>query len=390
MGTRDSQIADSANDPSATAQQDSSNAHGRVLFLMRHAETDLAGNLTENGERCTKGVASAFCEWITLLDPSWTEPITIRRAPNPESGNTAACFKQQFSDRAITRGDRVINFEDGEPLFESNVARSYGPYTHDLDHKKALIDEIAGESKCSDQSESPLLVVANDPLISGLASGILSRGRNGRRRIALAKAEIVCLERDPGDLRWRWSWSMTEDDKEQEEALRGKIKSKMSTATALGGLIVGLLTFLIERVISQHSNWLQWSAMALLAAAGVLYFATLFLYDTLQMPTRFWIASEWLPIRLLDRQWLPARPPSSTARVMHAAMIHIWMRIFIPATMFVGLAIVLLAAGATVPNTPTQAAPVVDAIGTTGILAAAVVASLAWVGLQRPPLGTSD
>jgi hypothetical protein len=64
-----------------------------------------------------------------------------------------------------------------------------------------------------------------------------------------------------------------------------KIISKMNTATALGTVIVGLTTFLLQDALQKEPSAWHWLAFAAFGASAALYFSALFLYDTLQMPT---------------------------------------------------------------------------------------------------------
>jgi hypothetical protein len=78
---------------------------------------------------------------------------------------------------------------------------------------------------------------------------------------------------------------------------------------------------------------------ALLLAALALYLMTMYAYDRLLMPIRFWGEGS----RRRRRAWLPARPPSSAAWVLYRNMMRIWYMIFTPATVLVGMAFTLLA-----------------------------------------------
>ena len=69
------------------------------------------------------------------------------------------------------------------------------------------------------------------------------------------------------------------------------------------------------------------AALALLAAL-VLYLMTVFAYDQLQMPPKFW--AESLPVK--KTSWLPQRPPSSFAWVLYRNMMRTWYTLFVPAT----------------------------------------------------------
>jgi hypothetical protein len=178
-----------------------------------------------------------------------------------------------------------------------------------------------------------------------------------------------------------------------------KIISKMNTATALGTVIVGLTTFLLQDALQKEPSAWHWLAFAAFGASAALYFSALFLYDTLQMPTRFWAShfpSETRSGPALERAWVrlrhgkPAlrRPPSSTARVLQTNMIQIWSWIFTPATILAGVGVALIAVGLTAKGRPQlfQVQPWHVLAAIVGI--ATLVA--AWVAWQRPHLETSD
>ena len=141
----------------------------------------------------------------------------------------------------------------------------------------------------------------------------------------------------------------------------------------------------------------QWLAFAALATSAGLYFAALFLYDTLQMPPRFW--SSRFPSYPRNKSRLHAiwtrlrhghpsvrRPPTSTARVLQASMVQVWVWIFTPATVLAGVGVACLALAATGDRHPVG-------LGPWQVLAAIVVLTAAtgmWVFWQRPNLGASD
>jgi len=194
------------------------------------------------------------------------------------------------------------------------------------------------------ETDVPLLV-GNDPLIGWVASKLT------RRDTPVARGELVCLvsERRAGT-RWRLLWTLSEDGETEAEAIRTKIKSKMNTAGALGAVIVGLTTFLLQNSLQKEPTVWQWLAFAALATSAGLYFATLFLYDTLQMAPRFWSSRfpsrtrnegvlHAISARLRHGRPSVARPPTSTARVLQTSMVQVWVWIFTPATVLAGVGV---------------------------------------------------
>jgi hypothetical protein len=173
----------------------------------------------------------------------------------------------------------------------------------------------------------------------------------------------------------------------------------MNTAGALGTVIVGLTTFLLQNTLQKEPAAWHWLAFAALGASAALYFAALFLYDTLQMPTRFWAsyipsatASRTAPkrawARLRHGKPVLQRPPSSTARVLQTNMVQIWSWIFTPATILAGVGVALFALGATINGRD----DILDVQPWHVLVAIAGLTTLvaAWVAWQRPRLGASD
>jgi hypothetical protein len=134
-----------------------------------------------------------------------------------------------------------------------------------------------------------------------------------------------------------------------------------------------------------------------LATSAGLYFAALFLYDTMQMPSRFW--SSRFPSHSRDSGRLQAisarlrhghpaarRPPTSAARVLQMSMVQVWVRIFTPANILAGAGVAFLALGVSGDSRPLALHP-------WQVLVAIVVLATAagvWVACQRPDLGASD
>jgi MFS family permease len=194
-------------------------------------------------------------------------------------------------------------------------------------------------------------------------------------------------------------WAISDDTEEDKDAIRAKIKSKMTTAGALGTVIIGLTTFLLQHTLQEKPAAWHWLAFAALGASAALYFATLFLYDTLQMPTQYWASNipSVTPIRKAPRRaWerlrrgkpVLQRPPSATARVLQTNMVQIWKWIFTPATILAGVGVALFALGTTVNGRNDVLNVHLWHVLTAIVGLTALVA--AWVAWQRPRLGASD
>lgn len=393
------------------------------LFLMRHAKHD-DGHLTESGAAHIHSLTMRLTEWIQA---EWRDQakrtICLWLASNStEVQETADLLAHDVLARIKRPQEQAeqypftaFDFPEYGGERPGQARQAWMPvliprtvaletdltaYSPDEGALKRLfhwlegIDDAAraGEAKARRAETDAPLLVGNDPLIGWVAS------RLTRRPTPVARGELICLVRQPSaGKRWRLLWTLSEDGEAEAEAVRTKIKSKMNTAAALGTVIVGLTTFVLQNSLPKEPTVWQWLACAALAASAGLYFATLFLYDTLQMPPRFW--SSRFPSRLRGkgqpeeiwarlRQGHPsvARPPTSTARVLQASMVRIWVWIFTPATVLAGAGVSCLALSAAGHSGRVSLHPwqVLAAI----VVLAAVVGT--WVAWQRPNIGASD
>jgi hypothetical protein len=201
----------------------------------------------------------------------------------------------------------------------------------------------------------------------------------------------------------RWSghlrWAITPRDDEALKSLHEKIKGKMESAKQLAAVITLLLGGLLA-VLLDNSKWAGLAkvqtelpapfdysgqgavqaAFGLLVAAVALYLMTMYAYDRLLMPTRFWAE---LPPRRSGRlrggSWLPRRPPSSSAWVVYRNMMRTWYTLFTVATALVAAALIVLGAA-------------LLRLGTRDLAWAvpAVIALVAIRFLFRPVLGSED
>jgi hypothetical protein len=126
----------------------------------------------------------------------------------------------------------------------------------------------------------------------------------------------------------------------------------METAKLLSGVITFGLGALLA-VLLDPDKWTKVTvrgplqvAAGLLLAALVLYLATMYAYDRLLMPDRFWGEQRPRPTGLLHRGggWLVQRPPSSAAWVLYVNMMRVWRGLFTTATACVVSALGLLSA----------------------------------------------
>ena len=393
----------------------------RYLFLMRHAKHD-EGRLTEEGSAHIRSLAMRFSEWGQA---EWrNQPDrTVRlwfTSTSAEVQETADALARNVLARARQGQDEPYPFacslEGEHSMGESGTDRqswmpalvpsflagghdlgsSLSAYSPDKPVFRSLCKWLqapgAGqESARRTETDAPLLV-GNDPLIGWVASKLTGRDT------PVARGELVCLISEPrACTRWRLLWTLSEDGETEAEAIRAKIKSKMNTAGALGAVIVGLTTFLLQNSVKTEPDIWQWLAFAALATSAGLYFATLFLYDTMQMPPRFWSSRfpsrprhdgrlHAITARLRHGHPSVRRPPTSTARVLQASMVQVWVWIFTPATVLAGIGVACLAIGTSGDRHPVGLHP------WQGLAAIVVLTAAAgtWVAWQRPDLGASD
>ena len=121
-------------------------------------------------------------------------------------------------------------------------------------------------------------------------------------------------------------WVIEPTDKTTAEQLQKKIASKMDVAKVFGGVVtlaMGIVLNLLadsQKVAALPHRAAAYFAAAALATALVLYVSTLYAYDSLLMPTRFWATKVAARRRRLS---VIERPPSSANLVLQQNMINI-------------------------------------------------------------------
>lgn len=258
-----------------------------------------------------------------------------------------------------------------------------------------------------DQADVPRrLFVGNAPLVDWLAADLTSSW-GVRRDLALGHGELVCLQRRTSHVdrdkepafgpRYRVLWTAASHDGDELEPILAKVRSKMSTAGSLGAVLTALLVFLLKDG-SEPMSWWSWGALLAFLVATMLYFVTLFFYDTLSMPSRFWASGRtpsrdggirlWRRLRFGRARLL--RPPTSNARMIQDAMVHVWTWLFLPATVLGGLGVVLLIgdlAWGPADHAPGRPIPLGTGLSALGGCLAVLVA---YCAAHRPNLGATD
>lgn len=244
----------------------------------------------------------------------------------------------------------------------------------------------------SGQDGNATLVVGHQPQLSWIADELLRTHRRVLRQppVPIDRAGLVCVALDgESRKRDRLMWAISFDDKEVAQQVREKIRLKMDTAKLLTGALTLGLTVIFGVLFDKDQfeglgarSWAVQVSAVLLMAAAALYFATMYAYDGLLMPDRFWGERRPASRRRWfnrGRGWLVDRPPSSAAWVLYQNMMRVWRNLFGSASLLVGAGIALLGYGA-LRLEPGQALMLV---------VPAVVIAL-WVRWSRPVLGSED
>jgi len=238
------------------------------------------------------------------------------------------------------------------------------------------------------QGKGAALIIGHDPGMGCLLTTLLRlnapRIRRYRDVPALTRAELIALRWDRRY--WLPMWALTPGASNDISEIKAKIKSKMDSAKVFGGFVTGVLTFVISQYATTQPKTTYWAAargasLTALAVAILLYLMTLFWYDRLLMPSRFWGVLEGRQEDAVSK--VMRRPPSSAVWVLYQNMQRTWRLLFVPATYAAAIGIIGFAAGRIQPS------------GTTALIsfavAVAVVAITAWWGWRsRPVLGVQD
>jgi hypothetical protein len=213
-----------------------------------------------------------------------------------------------------------------------------------------------------------------------------------RRRRALLPGlmhtELVACART-ADGRYEAVWALSPTDDKAHEAIQAKIRSKMDTSKVFATVLAAGTGFIAKEVASQSGWRLKIGLLGLagLGLATVLHLVTMFWYDRLLMPSRFWAVNpsrRWSPQGApLSRRHLLERPPSSGTWVLYQSMQMVWAFCFIPATIAAGSGIALYVAAIA------EVSPI-SALVLLSFAAALVWLTLALAREGRPRLGSND
>ena len=286
--------------------------------------------LTELGKAETAEVAAALSQY--LKENKSFKITCVVQAPSAEAKATTAELLRNLPDL-----DRVA-VEEWRALTPARTRR----YLTRSGNRKLdrVIDKLrgadAGATPPPGSTGTAVLVIGHQPLLGWLAFRRLGDS------IPIASSEIICIALQ--GQRESPLWVLSPTDHQAIADLREKIRSKMGVAQALSGFITLGLTFLLGTLADKNRVEFLGVQIVTIAAAAlllflaiVLYLATMYAYDALLMPRRFWGES---PQGTTHRPpWIVARPPSSAQWILYQNMIRVWSRLFTPATGMVLLAL---------------------------------------------------
>lgn len=258
-----------------------------------------------------------------------------------------------------------------------NQSDLLGPKTKPEDLKKKMGELSLGEAveaeacKLATTENDAVLFVGHQPAIGWLAGALL------KSAVPIVQSEILCIDLATKPPTLQWSISPAGDAVQE---LQDKIKSKMTLANLLSGFITAGLGVLLTMLADEKKMGalgpqvpVVFTAAACLLVAVALYLRTMFSYDTLLMPVRFWAESS---SGTSNRPpWIVARPPSGAHWILYQNMIRIWQWQFIPATFLTLTGLIMLWGAVTFAAPPIVHC--VDPLISRAILLALPIAALA-------------
>jgi phosphohistidine phosphatase SixA len=367
------------------------------VLLARHAKAGASasrgGSVSEAGQAEVAGVAARLSETIGALSIVKDEDIRIGAVIHGTSviaTETATMLRD-----ALTASGNDVGPLAGLPELDGVHAAPLSPnnQTEQTFAHETVLAQL-GEALATGERNA-VLVVGHQPAI-----GIIGQTLTGTT-VPIAHGAVACIkgrQRDEdGFADWTLRWAISPSDPVTLEHLRSKIASKMQVAGELGGLVAAGLIFVLTTLPGfagtlTASVALQYVAAVSLFVSAALNLATVYAYDRLLMPTRFWAE----PRRLLapsqdgtggirrTPSWLVWRPPSSDQLVLYQNMIRIWDGLFKPATAF--LAVGVAALGLALVGT----SDLLLLVAAVAVEAAVGAVLYAYVGRFWPVLGVED
>lgn len=362
--------------------------HGRAI----KPETLTTFRLHADGIAAATEVGGALAEVLDDLRKAGT-PVGLVRVlheKSPACRATVLTLSDAYHGtcRALesSQGSSPPKLPPPEPL-EAPVSPYEGTPQGWVEKTKGKLTELV----VPDKHEGAVLIVGHDPGMNWLLQSLMQGSRPWRRRWlasvipGLDRAELIALYRCPGGWTPRWALTPNAGTTEALAEITGKIRSKMDTAKVLGGFFTALLTFAATQSVQDLeqkpalSVALLGISLTLLAAGSALYMMTLFWYDRLLMPLRFWSSS---PEGTRGPTGMLTRPPSSAVWVLYQNMQRTWRRLFVPATWSTGLGVVCFVIA--------QLEPPPERFWAVALAVVLLAATICWGWLWRPSLGVKD
>lgn len=390
----------------ARPDQKAAGPHPRVWQIWHRRSAAPAEVLTPRGRAEAREVGETFASVLDDLREA-NSPVEVTRFlhEHTEAAEATALAFQSAYQQTASAMETEYGYGPPPLARMEAIGRNVSAYINDpRPWAKATIERLTSNDSRPAQ-EKGALIIGHDPGMSYLLSTLLHRNapRVGRYRDVpgLARAELICLRSD--GRHWRPMWALTPGADDDIAKITEKIKSKMDTAKVFGGFVTAVLTFVVSQYATTTPTTTYWAAvrgasLTALAIAILLYLMTLFWYDRLLMPRRFWGilrgGREDAPGKFMRRLYpircredavprVLRRPPSSAVWVLYQNMQRTWRLLFVPATYAAAIGIVGFAAGRIEPSTITAR-----------IIFAAAVAVLAitgwWGWRSRPILGVQD
>lgn len=300
----------------------------KYLLLMRHAGHEAASSdyartrqLSDVGRKQVAEVGDRLAS--VLAGPS--EHISLGKifyAPSDEAKESGAAIQQRLRTK-VAMDPEIDLSTDHEDKFRSR------------DFPRKFTDRVLGSATGGEEHklDNAVLLVGHQPMLGWIAHELTGKA------YPLDRSEILCIEVGD-DSRGRLRWVISPRDEQVIKDLQEKIRSKMDVAKLLSGFITAGLGFLLASLVDTgrvealgDRLWAAYLSAGLLFVSIGLYLATMYAYDSLLMPHRFWGET---PRNARRRpSWIVARPPSSAQWILYQNMIRIWSRLFTPATICV-------------------------------------------------------
>lgn len=345
--------------------------------------------LSHDGYREARAVANRLAETIRGGLTTKLGDIVIVHPPDGPAAATAVIVGEAISAEFAGK-DSVpapVDTQPSEQLEAGKLKVQPGAVT-------ALVPK--------DRSLEVLVVVGHDPEMGhqvheelGSAQPMIRKRLAHRVPLRRCEAAMINLTESPRSL----DWVISPASGKLITELQGKVKSKMDTAKVFGAFLTAFTGLAVRELVATERSApytvIGGVGVAFLAFAVLCYMITMFLYDSLLMPTDQWPsyresdnpsmptkAARWASTWFGTGQ-SPSRPPSSAATVIFHSMQRVWSGLFVPATGTAGVGIALVVMALAQPTREWILAPIIALI-------VVPTAALVLAAVARPRFGSND